>query len=208
MKIKFCGMCRPEDAAIAAALGADYVGVILSRGFPRSRSAKDAKEIYDKAVKSNRVGVFVDAGLDEILKAVHELELNVVQLHGNENADLINGVRARDPGIEIWKAKRVATNHDIEVLQKDYADIADALLVDRNPGAALNLRVLQNLSVLREKNKKLIIAGNLNPQNVANVIAETNADVADVSSGIEARLGQKSEALMQQFIENAKGNER
>ena len=208
MKIKFCGMCRPEDAAIAAELGADYVGVILSPGFPRSRSAKDAKEIYDKAAKVQRVGVFVDAALEEILRAVNELELNVVQLHGKENGDLINALRPRNPGIEIWKAKRVATNRDVEVLQKDYGDIADALLVDRNKDAAVDLRVLRNLGVLRDKKKKFIIAGNLTPNNVAQVIAETSADVADVSSGIEAKLGQKSEALMQQFIENAKGNER
>ena len=208
MKIKFCGMCRPEDAAAAAELGADYVGVILTPGFPRSRSATDAREIYKHAATLQRVGVFVNAGIDEIQKAISELELNVVQLHGNENAGLINAVRDQNGGVEIWKAKRVATNHDVELLQKDYADIADALLVDRNQGAVLDLRVLQNLSVLREKNKKLIIAGNLNPQNVAQIIAETNADAADVSSGIEVNLGQKSKALMQQFIENAKANER
>ena len=201
MKIKFCGVCRPADAAAASRLGADYVGVILSSGFPRSRSIEEAKNIYREAAKTAKVGVFVDATINEITNAVNELKLDVVQLHGNENAAFINELRSRNPGTEIWKAIRATTKFDVEVSEQNFGDLADAILVDRNKDAQFELRALR---VLRGEKKKLIIAGNLRPDNVARIIAESNADVADVSSGIEEQLGIKSESLMKQFIQNAR----
>ena len=204
MKIKFCGVCRPEDAATAARLGADYIGVILSTGFPRSQSNEKAKVIYRDAAMNamiRRVGVFVDAPIEEITNAIQELKLDVVQLHGNENAAFINDLRSGNPGIEIWKAIRASTKVDVEVARRNYEDITDGFLVDRNKDAQFEHRELRGH---RGKNKKLIIAGSLTPDNVTKIIAETNADVADVSSGIEEQLGIKSESLMKQFIENAR----
>ena len=89
MKIKFCGVCRPEDAAAAQRAGADYIGVILSGGFPRSQPLEKAAEIYAAAPNTQHVGVFVDATLPELANAAKKLRLDVLQLHGNETPDRV-----------------------------------------------------------------------------------------------------------------------
>jgi phosphoribosylanthranilate isomerase len=198
MKIKFCGVCRAGDAEAAARLGADYVGVILSPGFPRSKQLDDAKVIYRAAGGTQKVGVFVDSNVNEITNAVQELGLDVVQLHGSEDATVITELRRLNPGIEIWKAKRVSTERDVGLLHDDFGHIADALLMDRNRDA-------QYTTIFPSMRRtRWVVAGGVTPQNVASIIRDTKPDVIDVSSGIEESLGKKSEAFMKQFIENAR----
>ena len=76
MKLKFCGVCHPEDAHAAVAAGADYVGVILSPGFPRSQLLSHAARIYAAVHGARRVGVFVNAGIEEIAEAARKLQLD------------------------------------------------------------------------------------------------------------------------------------
>src|SRR5438046_9706865 len=82
-KVKFCGMTRPQDAALAAEIGASYVGVVFADG-PRRVSASTARKILDAAGKRvKRVGVFGTNEPDEIARTSAEAQLGVVQLQAD-----------------------------------------------------------------------------------------------------------------------------
>jgi tryptophan synthase beta chain len=194
MKLKFCGMCRPDDAASAAHAGADYVGVILTPGYARSQTLEAAARIFAAANGVKRVGVFVDADRDDVVRAATSLELDVVQLHGHEDADYIRALRAATK-VEIWKAVRVTSSDDVE-RAAHYNHDADAVLLDgvtklpRKPAAHF---------------KRLIVAGGLTPDNVAGVVTDWSPVMVDVSSGIEREPGTKAADLMESFARHARG---
>jgi tryptophan synthase beta subunit len=195
MRIKFCGVCRPEDAAVAQRLGADFVGVILTPGFARSQSHAHAAEIFAAAPNAQRVGVFVDAAVDEIVAAATSLRLDVVQLHGREDAAFIGELRSSTDA-QIWKAARVEQSDQVSALVETFAEIADALLID----GVTNVRPVAATRNVRQ----LVIAGGLDDRNVAGEIERWNPWLVDVSSGVEAERGIKSAERMEAFAKKAR----
>jgi tryptophan synthase beta subunit len=193
VKIKFCGVCRPEDAQHAERIGAQYVGVILSPGFPRSQPVARAADIYRAAPHTKRVGVFVNASLDDVVAAAMSLQLDVVQLHGDEDAAFVRNLRERISG-EVWKAVRARSRHEVEVSIGTFAQYVDAILID---GA-------QSIDPVYDAGTRVIIAGGLTPHNVAREIQRWNPWLADVSSGIERETGIKAMDLMEAFAKNAR----
>src|SRR5881394_2687426 len=92
-KVKFCGMTRPQDAALAAEIGANYVGVIFANG-ARKVTVDQAREILDAAGPSVRhVGVFGTNDPDEIVGVAEELGLHVVQLHADPGSSAVEALR-------------------------------------------------------------------------------------------------------------------
>jgi tryptophan synthase beta subunit len=206
LKIKFCGICRAQDAAAAERLGADYVGVILSGGFRRSQPIEKAAAIYAAAPKTKHVGVFVDASLEEIENAVKKLRLDVLQLHGNESAHFIGDLRQK-VNAEIWKAVRVETIQEVAPAIKTYSGVADRILIDgyakivgQNNHSDSSIRFRLTTSAA------LIIAGGLDAENVAHAIQTFHPEIVDVSSGIEETVGAKKNELMENFVANARRN--
>lgn len=187
MRLKFCGVCRAQDAAQAAALGADYVGVILSPGFPRSQTLSSAEEILHAADGVKKVGVFVNAALNDITEAAQKLRLDVIQLHGDESIAFIASLRERLTQ-EIWKTVQAA---DVAT----YRDVVDGVLLEG---------VTRLADVAPPHARALIIAGGLNAENVAMEVARWQPDVVDVSSGIERQMGVKATDLMEAFARNAR----
>jgi phosphoribosylanthranilate isomerase len=104
LEVKICGLTRREDAEAAAAAGADYAGVILAPGYRRSVLPAAAAGILG-SLPLRRVGVFVDAGLEEIRAAAERAGLGVVQLHGSEPPALARSLRAEGRW-RVWKALR------------------------------------------------------------------------------------------------------
>jgi tryptophan synthase beta subunit len=194
MKLKICGLCRAPDAQAAVSLGADYIGVILSPGFARSQTRASAAEIYQAAGSAQRVGVFVDAPLAEILDSARMLELNVVQLHGQEPVAFVEQLR-RQTTAKVWKAVRVQSRAAATDALQAYAEHVDAILIDGvaalpdpPPGLPANL----------------VIAGGLHAQNVGSAIAAWQPLIVDVSSGVEREPCVKSVELMEAFTRNAR----
>src|SRR5579862_4351400 len=86
VRVKICGITRPQDAALAARLGADAIGFVFWSGSPRRVSADQAAAIAEGLPGSvARVGVFVDASPAEVRAIAHEAKLDAVQLHGSES---------------------------------------------------------------------------------------------------------------------------
>src|SRR5688500_5199764 len=94
-KVKFCGMTRPQDAALAAEIGAAYIGVVFADG-PRRVTATQARDILDAAGRTvKRAGVFGTNAPDEIAKVSEAARLDVVQLHADPTVADVRAVRKK-----------------------------------------------------------------------------------------------------------------
>lgn len=204
--IKFCGLTRPEDALLAAELGADYVGVILASG-PRLVSAERAREVL-AAVPPHvrRVGVFGSQDASEIVELTGVAGLDVVQLHGARSATELHSLRGR-VGAELWAVVRVADG----LLPDDFQEIAaaaDAVVVDSlvpgalgGTGVATDWRALTDSLGECGRPRRLVLAGGLRADNVARALSTVRPDVVDVSSGVETAPGIKDPARMRAFAQ-------
>src|SRR5947207_932138 len=127
-KVKFCGMTRPQDAALAAEIGASYVGVIFADG-PRRVDPTTGSRILDAAGASvKRVGVFGTNDPEEISQAAAAARLDVVQLHADPSPSDVKAIRGKFRG-EIWAAIRIEGTH-IPGDAEELFDSADAIALD------------------------------------------------------------------------------
>ncbi|MFV0293513.1 MAG: phosphoribosylanthranilate isomerase [Paracoccus sp. (in: a-proteobacteria)] len=207
-QVKICGLTRPEHVAAAVGAGAAFVGFVFFPKSPRYLSVEAAAALaIDVPPGVARVGLFVDpddALLDRVLTQV---PLDILQLHGAETPERIAGIRVR-AGLPVMKAVGISDAKDIDALW-DYGLAADMILVDAKPpkdsvlpggnGLAFDWRLL----VGRKWLKPWMLAGGLNPDNVAAAIRLTGARIVDVSSGVETTPGIKDPALISTFIRAA-----
>ena len=209
-KVKFCGMTRPEDAALAAEIGASYIGVIFADG-PRRVSPAEARKILDAAGKGvKRVGVFGTNEPDEIERTSEEARLDVVQLHADPTVEDVKSIRAKFQG-EVWAAIRIAGTH-IPANAELQFDQADAILLDARGGTRLGgtgqALPWSDLAadLARDRGScAVVLAGGLSPYNVVSAIKTLAPDVVDVSSGVESAPGIKDPWLMRDFYAAATG---
>ena len=210
-KVKFCGMMRPQDAALGAEIGATYIGVVFADG-PRRVSPKEARSILDAGGdKVKRVGVFGTNSPEEIGRVSEEARLDVVQLHADPTAADITAIRDSFNG-EVWAAVRIAATHippDAETL----FDVADAVVLDARSekrlggtGHALPWNALASDLARDRGSSAVVLAGGLTPANVESAIKTLAPDIVDVSSGIESAPGAKDPWLMRQFFAAVAGS--
>lgn len=202
--IKFCGLTRPGDAEQAVALGAAFVGVIFAGG-PRALSIERAGRVLrDVPASVRRVGVFADQTTDDIARTARILGLGVIQLHGGCEPARIAGLRRVFNG-EIWPVIR-ASGQDLPARFTELLQAGDGLLLDAfvpgslgGTGVTLPWTALgANLRGLRGT-RRIILAGGLSPENVAQAISDVAPDVVDVSSGVEVSPGIKDHDRMRAF---------
>ncbi|HWV58708.1 MAG TPA: phosphoribosylanthranilate isomerase [Longimicrobiales bacterium] len=213
MKVKICGVCRPEDAVAAVSAGADCVGVILAPGGKRSQTPERAAEIL-RAVSDGgravaRVGVFVDSPAGEVIETARRLSLDIVQLHGNESPAAVKEVRAS--GLTAWKAIRVRDRDAFLSGLELYGTEADALLLDGwaahaagGAGVRFDWDAIAPVRSLARGVVPLWVAGGLAPDTVADAIRILDPEGVDVSSGVESEPGVKDHALIAAFIRAAR----
>lgn len=208
VRVKICGLCRPEDARLAAGAGADYLGVVFAPG-PRCQAAESAGRIWgDLGV--TRVGVFADSDRAEVCRVAERLGLGVVQLHGQESPEFCRRVRAAGPW-KIWKAIRVREGERLLDRVREFDGAVDGVLVEPfserglgGTGAPLRPDVVMGARGGWPRGLDLIVAGGLRPENVAAVVRWTRPDVVDVSSGVEARIGEKDRDRVVAFLRSAR----
>lgn len=203
--IKFCGLMRPEDVAHAAHLGARYVGVIFAGG-PRELTPDRAQQVFAEVPASlSRVGVFGGQSAEEIGRVAGRVGLDVVQLHGDTDAERVTAIR-RVFGGHVWTVLRV-TDHLPEAAA-ELADACDGLVLDTLVANALGgsgrsfdwAAVSRGLAGFRTA-APIVLAGGLRPENVQDAIASfaPPPDVVDVSSGVESAPGIKDPDRMRAF---------
>jgi phosphoribosylanthranilate isomerase len=209
-QIKICGVKTTAvlDAALAAR--ADYVGLVFFARSPRHVEPAQAAALAAHAAGRTRlVGLFVDPSLELLAETLTRVKLDAIQLHGRESPEQVAAVAARH-GVEVWKALGVKTRADCAMADR-YAGAAARVLFDAKPpeGADLpggnGLRI--DWTVLKGLRPALpwMLAGGLDPDNVAQAIAVTGAPAVDVSSGVETAPGIKDAAKIAAFCKAARG---
>ncbi|SUZ33176.1 N-(5'-phosphoribosyl)anthranilate isomerase [Roseibaca ekhonensis] len=209
-RVKICGLTRAQDLDHAAKAGASYAGFVFFPKSPRNLTLEAARDLALAApVGLAKVALVVnadDAMLDAILAQV---PIDMIQLHGSETPARVAEIHARF-GLPVMKAVGIATADDLPKLAQ-FEAVADQILVDAKPAqdAALpggnGLSFDWRLIAGRDWVKPWMLAGGLTPDNVAEAIRLTGAQLVDVSSGVEAAPGLKDPARMVGFVQAARG---
>jgi phosphoribosylanthranilate isomerase len=206
VEAKICGLTRPEDAAVAAAAGASYLGVVFAGG-PRVVTPDQAARVGAAGAGVPVLGVFGDQPVPEILRVARRAGLAGAQLHGRSTRE--DARRLRGEGLLVWRVVRIALPADLDHLE-DAAHDADAVLVE--PGvahAAGGTGVSLDLAVAREARTRLggrmVLAGGLTPETVGRAATLVRPEVVDVSSGVEHLPGIKDPVRIAAFLEAAFG---
>ena len=203
MKVKFCGMTRPEDAHEAVRLGAWAIGLIHHRPSPRFCEPEVAAEIGQALRREVEVvGVFVNSSLDDVVSTAEEESLTMLQLHGDEGASFCREASRRS-GLPVIKAVRVRSNADVqaaEAFRTNY-HLFDAHRegTPGGTGESFDWELLAG----RRSEVPMLLSGGLDPANVAEAISVARPFAVDVASGVEAEPGIKDHAKMAAFFEAA-----
>ena len=212
LDIKICGITTREDGVTARALGADYLGVFLSQGFPRSILPHEALDI-GLAAEAPLVAIFVDEPVDDAERIAGLAGASVIQLHGEEGPAYVEELRRREDRA-IWKAVRVRGPADVAKAVEALGDSVDGLLLDGwhperlgGSGTSFSWEDVRAARSRIPSHLKVIVAGGLKPGNVAEAVKALGPDVVDVSSGVELEVGRKDRELIRAFILNARGRE-
>jgi indole-3-glycerol phosphate synthase/phosphoribosylanthranilate isomerase len=192
-RVKICGLTTAEDAAAAAAAGAAFAGLILVPGTPRAVTIAGAEAAVE-GLAVPRVGVFRNEKPMAVAQAAQALGLHAVQLHGEEDAGYIRGLRALLPeGTAIWAAAAVGAAAPAPRAG------ADRTLYDSGPGGTGRSFDWSRLAG-RPELAEALLAGGLGPAN-AREAARVGAWALDVGSGVEAAPGRKDPAKLAALFE-------
>ena len=204
-RVKICGITNISDARATCDAGADAIGLNFYPKSPRFLSNTEAIEIRSQIPYGIQVvGVFVNADPAEILDLCRTFRLDAVQLHGNGTAATVEQLSRTVP---VFKAFRVGSDFRVTVLQEfsaataflfDAADPApgEGALQYGGTGHRSNWKVAQEAA----RRHHIILAGGLNPQNVADAILHVRPYAVDVASGVESSSGAKNHDRVREFI--------
>ncbi len=196
-KVKICGITNLEDALFAALAGADALGFVFFNESPRYIDPARAGEIIAALPPFiSTVGVFADAEENFVKHAVNESGVGILQFHGSEGPDYCSSF-----GMPYLKAFKIRGMESLDAL-KDYPDAA-AFLLDTysekemgGTGVAFNW----DIAVAARPFGRIILAGGLDPENVAEAVRKVGPYAVDVSSGVEAAKGKKDPEAVRKFI--------
>ena len=207
MKIKICGITNSNDALACAAAGVDMIGLNFYEQSPRYIRPEQARAIARTLPSSTQaVGIFVDTPVEEIRHVARDVGLRVVQLHGSESPEMCAEL-ARD--FEIIKALRMDDRFDAQ--RASVYPMCTILLDTYDGRMAGGTGDIGDWEVARTTKKfasRLILAGGLSPENVAQAIATVNPDGVDVCSSVESAPGVKDPGRIQQFVAAARNAEK
>jgi phosphoribosylanthranilate isomerase len=201
VRVKICGINDPTafDAVVDA--GADWVGFVFFPRSPRYVTPGQAAALSARAAAGPaRVGLFVDPTDAAIEAALGTVRLDALQLY--VDAKRARDVRARF-GVPVWRAIGIASAADLP----EAAEVLDRIVLEAKPPQSATRpggnATTWDWSLLREWRAPApwILAGGLDPENVAAAIRATGATAVDVSSGVETAPGRKDRSLIRSFVE-------
>jgi len=198
-KVKICGLMEQKHVKTAVDAGADAIGFVFAPSRRRVTIAKAQELAKDIPPGVMKIGVFVNASREEIEQTYREVPLDYVQFHGNEDTGFIESVAL--PSIKV-----LAVHSSEDVKQSVHYDtdyfLFDAPGTDFKGGSGMTFdwQLMKELGVPLEK---VILAGGLNVDNVAQAMELVKPYMVDVSSGVES-AGRKDENLIRAFIKAVK----
>jgi phosphoribosylanthranilate isomerase len=209
VQVKICGLTRRIDAELAASLGADYLGVVLTPGFRRSIEPSDAGRLL-RGVGAKAVAVLVDETLERAEELARLSGAAVIQLHGSEPPLLVATLAGEGPW-SLWKSVRAREPDDVRRCVDRYGAWVEAIVVEGwiegvvgGGGAGLSSDLFGSLRELVPRPLRAVLAGGLTPRTVARAVDHFAPHVVDVSSGVEVATGRKSRDLVARFVREAR----
>lgn len=211
VRVKICGLTTVADALVCARAGADWIGLNFHPPSPRKIDPSLAAEIVGALpVSSTAVGLFVDRPPSEVAATADQVGLTIVQLHGREAPEDLLPLSH----LTIIRAFRLGSAESVAEMVRwldraaELGRAPDAVLIDAYvPGQAggtghvIAAEILDRLPPL----PRLILAGGLTPENVAESIARVRPWMVDVASGVESSPGRKDPAGVHAFLTAARG---
>lgn len=210
-RLKICGLRDAEHALVAAKAGADFLGFVFVPGVRRQISTAHAQEIIASYRQTygeggpRLVGLFADQPLDDVNLIVESCRLDMAQLCGDEDSDywgqvnvpLIKQIKVRDPGDPTSTVEQVARTVE-RVVASGYIAMLDSYEAGSLGGTGMTF----DWSIARDVAGRhdIVLAGGLNPETVADAIAEVGPWGVDVSSGVETD-GVKDSEKIRRFAE-------
>jgi len=200
-RVKICGITRAEDAVIAASLGVDAIGLVFYAKSPRNVTVETAKAITEALPGFvTTVALFLNPDDDLVKQVVGNVNIDVLQFHGTETASFCESFAK--PYI---KALGISGKDNIEELVDSYASARSVLLDSHVHGAAGGTgETFDWLSIPKQLRQKIILAGGLKPDNVAQAIQQVRPYAVDLSSGVESAPGVKDINLMTRLMQEIK----
>jgi len=195
--VKIEGITSEEDALLAVAMGADALGFVFAPS-PRQMAPNKVRDILTRLPPEIlTIGVFRDQTVQQVVQIVHSTGLKAAQLHGRETPEqtravreqvglVIRGLPAGDPMLERWD---------------EFG--ADALVLDAprpGSGQVFDWSLADGVPL----NRKVILAGGLTPENVADGIKAVRPWGVDVATGVESSPGRKDPVKLRRFIQAAR----
>lgn len=200
-RVKICGITSLEDALTAVEAGADALGFVFFAKSPRHIFPEQAARIISQLPPFvQAVGLFVNEEADTVNEVADLCRLDLVQLHGDEPPDYCRQIKRR-----VLKAFRVRSLTCLDPI-KNY-QVAGYLLDTFSPSFYGGTGLSFNWEIAAEavkRHQRIVLAGGLTPDNVAEAISQVQPWAVDVSSGVEAAPGKKDRDKLRAFLRNAK----
>lgn len=211
-KIKFCGITSVEDYLfINDLIDVNYIGMIFTNKSPRCLTIDRANKILQSSTKQKSiVGVFMNQSEASINKILKEVDLDILQFHGDETLDFCKSFNK--PFI-----KTVHISNQSFEFNSEFKNTANYFLLDTSidnkhggTGKKFNWDLLSDNVIISDivNKSSFFVAGGLNPTNVSKLIIDHKPYGVDVSSGLESSVGKKDHLLMKKFIENVRISEK
>ena len=208
--VKICGLKDPENLSAAIEAGARFVGLVFYPPSPRNVSFDTAWNLARAVPTGVRsVGLFVNPDNEQLERILTGVQLDMVQLHGDESPGRINEIKEHF-SMPVIKAIRVRDESDLEDVE-GYEAAADWLLFDARPenaslpggtGESFDWNILKG----REFKKPWMLSGGLHESNVKEALSILKPNAVDISSGVESAKGVKDAKKIKGFIEAVKTN--
>lgn len=193
MKIKICGLTRPQDIMALNEYQPDYAGFVIN--FPKSRRSVSPQRVYELTEQLlpsiSVVGVTVDQPLSLVSDLLNDGILDIAQLHGNEDEDYIRTLKEQT-GKPVWKAFRIRSQEDLDRAAQSCADL---VLLDNGYGTGKAF----DWTLIRDIGRPFALAGGLNAQNIREA-ARMQPCLLDISSGAETN-GIKDPKKIKKLVE-------
>ena len=199
--VKICGLRTPETVAAAVAAGASAVGFVFAPGSPRTIEPERVKALVAQVPSHvETVGVFRNQRVAEVVDMARRAGVGTVQLHGDEPYSDIEALHAQ--GFATLRAFSIDGYRALDEADRKRWEAGRILLDAVEPGAGVTFDSAE--LVAAPPTGTWILAGGLNPGNVAHLVDTLRPAGVDVSSGVESSRGTKDVALIEEFVAAAR----
>ncbi|WP_050478598.1 phosphoribosylanthranilate isomerase [Herbaspirillum rhizosphaerae] len=206
-RIKICGLTRAEDVAAAVAAGADAIGFVFYAKSPRYVTASAAAELIRTVPPFiSTVGLFVNAGAEEVAAVLEQAPLSLLQFHGDETPQQCAAIAqaVKRPFMRAARIGSSTTPEDLIKYEQDYRSVSTFFtgllldtLVEQYGGSG---KVFDWSLIPEELAPRVVLSGGLSVQNATDAVQRVRPHAVDISSGVEQAKGIKDAARIDAFI--------